>query len=220
MGVLGFLIAKCCVLEGEVLVERISRKAEELARQCALAAEGIAAERVWPGSPDAATLKGCAEDIAAQRSVVVALEEQLHDARQALKAIVGKARKEMGRVDCASDILYGMDGAQKAKFGLTPKKKSREPLGEPGPVVIDAIADGTQPGSIWLDWSPIVGAVYEVRWFSDAELTRRAGGTTVTASKMEIEDLEPGTQYWFRVRAVRGGKTGPWSEPVTRFANV
>ena len=127
MGVFGFLIAKCNVLEGGVLVERISRKAEELARQCALAAEGIAAERVWPGSPDAATLKGCAEDIAAQRSVVVALEEQLHDARQALKAIVGKARKEMARVDCASDVLYGIDGAQKAKFGLTPKKTTTTP---------------------------------------------------------------------------------------------
>ena len=46
-------------VEGEVLVERISRKAEELARQCALAAEGIAAERVWPGSPDAGPGREC-----------------------------------------------------------------------------------------------------------------------------------------------------------------
>ena len=47
------------LLEGAVLVERISRKVEELVRQCALAAEGIAAERVWPGSPDAGPGREC-----------------------------------------------------------------------------------------------------------------------------------------------------------------
>jgi len=207
-------------LEGDVLAERISRKPDELAQQCTLAAGAIAAEPDWPSSPDAATLKGCAEDIAAQRSVVSALEKQLHDARQALKPIIQKARKEVMRVDCASDMIYGMDGVQKTKFGLTPKKRSPEPLGEPGPVVIDAVADGTQPGSIWIDWSSIAHAVYEVQWFGDVKLTRRTGSTTVTVSKMEIGDLVPGRQYWFHVRAVRGSQTGPWSDPLTRFANV
>ena len=73
---------------------------------------------------------------------------------------------------------------------------------------------------MWVDWEALPAAVYEVQWFLDADLTQMAGSTTVTVSKIEIGDLEPGTQYWFRVRAVRGSKTGPWSEPVTRFANV
>ena len=74
---------------------------------------------------------------------------------------------------------------------------------------------------MWVDWEALPAAVYEVQWFLDADLTRRAGSTTVTVSKMEIGDLEPGTQSgdfrsrltWFRVHAVRGSKTGPWSEP-------
>ena len=206
---------------------RISLKAEELAGQCALAAEGIAGERDWLG-PDAAMLREYAEGIEAQRLVVVALEERLHDERAALKAIVGKARKAMGRVDHASDILYGVDGPEKTRFGLTPKKGTREPLGEPGPVVIDAVADGSGPGSILIDWNRIEYAAYELQWFGDEKLTQRVGSTAATASKMEIEDLEPGRQSgdfrsrltWFRVRAVRGSKTGPWSEPATRFANV
>jgi len=37
---------------------------------------------------------------------------------------------------------------------------------------------------------------------------------------MEIQGLERGKQWWFRVRAVRAGKVGPWSDQATRVANI
>jgi len=40
---------------------------------------------------------------------------------------------------------------------------------------------------------------------------------TVTNSEMEIQGLERGKQYWFRIRA---GKVGPWSDQATKVANI
>jgi len=40
---------------------------------------------------------------------------------------------------------------------------------------------------------------------------------TVTNSEMDIQGLERGKQYWFRVRA---GKISPWSDQATRVANI
>ena len=39
-------------------------------------------------------------------------------------------------------------------------------------------------------------------------------------SEMEIQGLERGKQYGFRVRAVRGGQEGHWSDQATRVANI
>ena len=35
-----------------------------------------------------------------------------------------------------------------------------------------------------------------------------------------LTGLVRGKEYWFRVRAVRGSKTGPWSDQATRVASI
>lgn len=40
------------------------------------------------------------------------------------------------------------------------------------------------------------------------------------ASEFTATGLTAGQQYWFRIRAVRGGSNGPWSDPATRIANI
>ncbi len=40
-------------------------------------------------------------------------------------------------------------------------------------------------------------------------LTTADGMHPATSSKMEVQGLERAKQYWFRVRAVRVGQTGP-----------
>lgn len=45
------------------------------------------------------------------------------------------------------------------------------------------------------------------------------GSATVTASELEVQGLERGKQYWFRVRAVRANQPRPWSGQATRVAN-
>ena len=76
------------------------------------------------------------------------------------------------------------------------------------------------PNSILFDWESIVGASYEIKWFSNAPMTQLVGSATSTASEYVISGLTPGQQYWMSVRPVRGSETGPWSDPATRVANV
>jgi len=115
---------------------------------------------------------------------------------------------------------FDPDGAEKTKFGLAPKKTTQTPSGPPEQVVISAITDGTHPASFFVDFESVDGAVYEVQWFSDAPLTVLVNSATVTESQIEITGLERGKQYWVRVRAVRAGQQGPWSDQATRVANI
>jgi len=205
------------------MAKRISLKPDELARQCGFAAVAIGAEPNWPlpsAAPAASILNTCAQNLSTQLSAINAHESQLRAARQAIKPFIEEARDEMAKVDLMTDLLYGRESAKKISFGLTPKKFNTTPIGEPEQVVIRTTADGTNPASIWVDWESIEGAVYEVQWFTDADLKHRAGSATVTASEMEVQDLERGKQYHFRIRAVRGGHTGPWSDQATRMANI
>ncbi|MCX7050256.1 MAG: fibronectin type III domain-containing protein [Candidatus Sumerlaeota bacterium] len=204
------------------MAPRISRNPEELARQCGLAAFAItSAGPGWPASaPSSATLTTCNTNLTSQLSVINSLETQLRAARQAMKPMIDAARDAMAKVDQATDLLYGPDGAEKQNFGLTPKKVGGEASGEPEQVVITATTDGTQPASIWIDWDTVEGAVYELQWFSDAALTQMVGSATVTNSEYEIPGLTKGNQYWFRVRAVRASLVGPWSDQATRVANI
>ena len=205
------------------MAERISRKPDELAKQCTLAHAAIGGEPNWPdppAAPIAMTLLTRSQNIMTESSVINALDAQLRTARQRLKGFVEDAHDDMVKVDQATDLLYGADGAQKINFGLPPKKTTDTATGEPDQVVIRTTADGSHPASIWVDWEYQTGAVYEVQWFTDATLAQMVGSATVTSSEMEVQGLEAGTQYWFRVRAVRGGNAGPWSDQATRVANI
>jgi hypothetical protein len=104
-------------------------------------------------------------------------------------------------------------------LGLVPQRDPGFSV-EPERVVIRAIADGTHPASIFVDFDSVDGAVYEVQWFSDAPLTQMVGSSTVTESQIEITGLTRGSQYWVRVRAVRASQPGPWSDQATRVANI
>ena len=124
------------------MAERISRKPDELAQQCGLAAYAIGTVPAWP---PVATMTTCASNLSSQLSVINSLEAQLRAARQALKPMIEAAHDAMAKGDQATDLLYGPDGAEKQNFGLPSKKTTQTPSGEPEQVVITATADGTHP---------------------------------------------------------------------------
>jgi hypothetical protein len=76
------------------------------------------------------------------------------------------------------------------------------------------------PGQIDLNWDPVRGAAgYEAEISSDfypPESWKSCGVSSV--SKLEVEGLESGRRYWFRVRGVGKGGAGDWSEPVMKYA--
>jgi len=209
------------------MAERISRKPDELAQQCDRAHNAIGGEPAWPAppaAPIAMTLLTRSQNLTTQLSVINSFESQLRAARQAMKPFIEDAREDMLKVDQATDLLYGEDSAKKIQFGLDPKKPAGGATTGAGggieQVIIRATKDGTHPASIWVDWEAVEGAAYEIQWFTDAPLTQMIGSATVTASELEVQGLQQGQQYWFRVRAVRASNAGPWSDQATRVANI
>jgi len=74
--------------------------------------------------------------------------------------------------------------------------------------------DRPVPGSLKFDWESIEGA-------ANSTFTPVTGSaTSASASDYVISGLVAGTQYWCRVRPVRGGTTEAWSDPATRVAPV
>ena len=111
------------------MADRISRKADALAIQCTQAAAGITgAGATWPAAtaPTAVAMTTHATNLNAKLASINTLEAQLSTARQQMKDLIDLARESMTKIDQATDLLYGPDGAQKQNFGLTP---SRTPSG-------------------------------------------------------------------------------------------
>mgnify|MGYP000937837823 CR=1 FL=1 len=217
-----FPIAQFQQQESTTMASRISRKPDELSAQCVQAGVGItAAGATWPPSaPGAADVTSAGTSLESSLQTIATVEAQLKGLRQTLETDTDYARGLMEKVDQATDLLYGPDGPEKINFGLDPKKTTRTPSGTPEQVVIGAFADGTQPASLFVDFDSVDAAAYEVQWFSDAPLTQLVGSATVTNSEIEIPGLTRGNQYWIRVRAVRAGQPGPWSDQATRIAGI
>ncbi len=67
--------------------------------------------------------------------------------------------------------------------------------------------------------APELTEACEVEWYADASLTRRLGTVTIIRSPYTINGLAPMTRVFARVRAVRGGQSGPWSPLVSRIVS-
>lgn len=149
------------------------------------------------------------------------LRDQLTDAIDAITA-AGNKRKKIGdgydtmtEVIRAATLLYGPDGAELNSFGVTPEGSPLPPLAKLTNIVV---SDGNLPGSILFDWESIEGATYEVQWATDSAFTAIVGSATSTQSEYMIAGLTSGTQYWMRVRPIRGSQNAAWSDPATRVA--
>ena len=125
-------------------------------------------------------------------------------------------RKSTRRPTCST----APDGGEKVNYKLTPKKTTQTASGTPEQVVIEKTDDGVATNSIFVDFTSVDGASYEVQWSTTSDFTVLTGSVTVTESAFEIPGLVAGTQYWIRARAVRASQHGPWSDPATRVANV
>lgn len=198
----------------------IPRSASDLIPLLTQAAAAITLEVNWPATgPTPTDVINLRNDLQNKLTTADATSDLLRIQRQAVRESTRLAYAMARQVDLITDMLYGPTGAQKTAFGVEP---ARLPAagGVPPKVVITNIQDGTLPGSIFLDFEPVEGAIYEAEWFTDAALVAPVGHKTATASEVIIDGLAKGTQYWIRIRAIRAGKPGPWSDPATRVANV
>lgn len=201
---------------------RIRTKLPEVRDQAYACVAGIAGEPAWPATaPTQAQLQAAADALALAITNVAALEAQIAVARQTQAEAKDAARDRVIRVDEVTDGLYGPTDPRKNNFGIPPRSAADAtppPVAQP---IIQRVADGGAPGAIFVDWDSqdSVGA-YQVEWFADSALTQKIGNATSTQSQFTITGLTIGSQYWIRVRGVRGTENGPWSDVATRVACV
>ncbi len=201
---------------------RISKVAVTLRDQLTIAAAGAAAQEIllnWPASaPTSAAITAARDAITASITDTDAKKAAWQVAGQGKGVNVDAGFDVMKSVDEATDLLYAPDAAEKANFGLTPKGAPIEPLHK---LIEIEVEDGPVAGSLTFDWESIDGAAYEVNWSGTSDFAVVVGSaTSASASDYIISGLTPGTQYWMRVRPVRGGATDAWSDPATRVAPV
>ncbi len=202
------------------MADRIKRRPDQSRDQLNTAAAGItAAGAAWTGPVTAGQVTAAAANTHAALTAVKNAKAALKVLEQTLRTVGSEGIAIMKQIDSATDALYGPAGAEKANFDLRPKGVTS------GPAALDKLTDtrtfeDPTPNSIKFDWESIVGAIYELKWYSNAALTQLVGSATSTASEYVITGLTPGQQYWMIVRPVRGSETGPWSDPATRVANV
>ncbi len=103
---------------------------------------------------------------------------------------------------------------------LRPIDRNPNSLGPVVQVTKLRLVDGLAAGTIQADWKAVRRATYEVQWFGLEAMQQLLGAAASTRSELLIVGLQPGTQIWVRVRALRAGKYGDWSEQATRIANV
>lgn len=203
---------------------RIKSKPQELANQCMMATSAISAcGEDWPTTaPGMAELGNAFSNLNTQFKAWQDAEAALAQARTKLASAVSVAQGQMRKIDSVTDGLYGPTSSMKESFGLPAKK----PGGRAGQsivltkIIVLEIAEGNDPASIYLRFQPIKGASYQAEWFADPALTELVGNIALTDSKLTATGLTTGKQYWFRVRAVKGGKAGPWSDAASRVANI
>lgn len=99
-------------------------------------------------------------------------------------------------------------------------RNAASPVGLPDRVLRLTANFGDFPGSIQLRWGSCRGAVaYEVQYFErQAAAASWTSYRTVTARRVTVKELNPGSIYAFRVRAIATAGPGPWSDEATKRA--
>ena len=198
---------------------RISRKASGVRNQIARAVAGITDLGAgWPAdAPTLAEVTAAHDDLASAIADADAKEAAWKIAAEAKRGRMGDAIEILKLVDRYTDALYSSTSVEKLRFGLEPKGKQMPPLGRLLRIVL---SDGPDRGTFRFDWEAVKNAVYEVQWSEADDFSTLKGSGVSTSSSFVIFGLEPGVQYWVRVRPVRGGQIAPWSDPATRIAPI
>jgi hypothetical protein len=200
-------------------MRRISGTANGVRDQITKAVTGVAnAGAAWPA--EAPTLA----EITAVRDDLAAAIADTSQKQAAWKTAAGEKRRHMRTavemlkiIDRYTDALYSANSAAKLQFGLDPKGREMPPLEKLDRILL---IDGPEPGALRMDWNAIKNAVYEIQWSGSDDFASLAGSGVSTSSAFVIFGLDAGTQYWVRVRPVRGGQIASWSMPRTRIAPV
>ncbi len=201
-------------------MRRVSYDRWKLWEQINSAAHGISGEPGWVSSLTQAQVQALADKFKADIEAINFAESQAKSARGKFEIDRKEVVTVLRQIDQLTNALYGPDGGKKLTFGLRPIDTTRNSAGPVPKVVQLTIADGLGPGSLTAKWKAVKRAAYDIQWFGSAAMDQILGSAVSTRAFVDIHALAPGTQIWLRVRALRAGKLGDWSDVATRIANV
>ncbi|MEX2242905.1 MAG: fibronectin type III domain-containing protein [Fimbriimonadaceae bacterium] len=196
---------------------RISKNAAVLRDQLTDAIAGITAAGLnWPTTAPTSAQVTTQRDALAAKIISTDAAKDTWQVEGELKRLeIGGSYDMLTKVVQAATLLHGPSSAEMNNYGVSPEGVPLPPLAK---LTDLKTADGNLPGSVLFDWENIEGASYEVQWASDSAFNNMVGSATATQSEYMVAGLTSGTQYWMRVRPVRGSQTAPWSDPATRVA--
>lgn len=148
-----------------------------------------------------------------------ALEDQIAQSRiekdEARRALERLTAGRGNYVETAS----GGDAATIVSAGFE-LRRERAPVGVPDAPAGLLARMGAMSGQIVLDWSKVRGAG---AYLVECRLHHQAAAPwtqvkIVTAARLAVEGLTPGTFYAFRVRAIGAAGEGPWSDETVKMA--
>ncbi len=182
--------------------------------------------RAMTGNPDfpqpPATLAKAADALALYKAGLVDVLVQEKALRGAV-ALKRQRRRTLERVLTALGAwIEGEAEGDKARIisaGLGVKRGPARlgPLSAPGNLVATPSA---MEGGIDLTWERVTGArSYLVECKLNSDSAEWEMVKLVTASKLAVRGLVPGTEYVFRVRAIGAAGPSPWSDIAVRRAS-
>ena len=202
---------------------RIQRDPYELAVQLESASVSAAAEPNWPGSaPSPATLSALAASLKANRTKLVVAESTVKGLRLQLETDSQEGQRLMRLVDHVTSALYGETGGEKNVFGLRPIDKVRNSPPEPKEATKLRLVDGPEPASVTLRWKSELRSRYLVEAWDgvpESEGAKVIEARSETMAHSTFLRLPVGAKVYVRVKVIAGKRSGPWSEPLSRFVN-
>lgn len=77
------------------------------------------------------------------------------------------------------------------------------------------IIDGEMLGSVGYIKGARMFEIWGCEGDPNLEVNWKLLAASPNCTGIHVKGLTPGTKYWFRIRAIRGNETGPWSDYIT-----
>lgn len=194
---------------------RERRPALDALKRAALEA---ASDPLWTGDLTPAAIQQLADDFEALLNELQSMELLLGVKQTETELKFAEVKATLKRVDLISTAIHGEDSLAKLAYGFRPIDRTRNRPPAPDAIRGLVLSDGDQPGVLSLKWKRQPRATYLVEWAHDETFGERLGSRVTTRSSTTI-DGTVGLKLFARVRPMRGGREGEWSDPVSRYVN-
>ena len=170
-------------------------------------------------SPDLTTLAQAANSL---ESAYNAAQAARANAKEQTSVMNKKVNALENLVMQEASYVQSVSGGDKATIESAGFAVRTEPtrIGELDAPTLVKVAPGQTDGTVRISWNKVHGArAYNIERALDSN--RGLEWSNVYSSsktKAQVNSMQSGLRYWFRVAAIGAAGQGPWSDPVSKIA--